>query len=189
MIPPELLHLIASFLPSRSAPGTLQSLARVNRRFYNIVSPILHSRLILRGEKKALSVIQKILDTPQLGMAITELYIMSELSFYVDEDKRQFDVLVGLQMLIQKKLIPRLCALGVYLLTGWHYDEYSDPVLFHGRLPVEFWKSLRSECPRLHTLALRNVGHGSNHQWLSGPVIDEINSFLASTKLVLSKRY
>ncbi|KAF8188079.1 hypothetical protein BJ912DRAFT_409672 [Pholiota molesta] len=113
--PPELFPIIASFIPLRSAPRTLRSLALGNRRFYNICCPLLYSRLILRNEDDAIGVIQRIMDEPQLGLAVTELYIMSELSVEARKGKKPFNVVAGLQMLVTKGLIPRIIALGLYL--------------------------------------------------------------------------
>jgi hypothetical protein len=182
MIPPELFPIIASFVPLRSAPHTLRSLALANRRFYDIVYPLLYSHLILRTEDDAITVIQKILGEPQLGLAVRELYIMSNLSVETRQGEKPFDVLVGLQMLVKRQLIPRIVALGVYLLNGWHYDEDYNPVVLHGRLLDDFWSDLRVECPRLRSLALRNMGGGFTDPWLSGSVIDEINCILASSR-------
>jgi hypothetical protein len=169
-LPPELFSLIASFIPLRSAPPTLLSLALGDRLFYSIIRPILYARLILRNEDDAVAVIQRILREPQLGLGVTELHVMSELSVTTRKGRKPFDVLVGVQMLVKERLIPHIAALGIHLLHGW-------------LLPVEFWRSLRSECTRLHTLDLRNVGEVSNHLWLSGHVIDEINSISASVQI------
>ncbi|KAF8199434.1 hypothetical protein BJ912DRAFT_650518 [Pholiota molesta] len=94
-VPPELFPLIASFIPLRSAPHTLRALALGNRRFHDIVRPILYSRIIARNEDDAITVIQKILDEPQLGLAVTELYIMSELSVETRNGQKSFDVVAA----------------------------------------------------------------------------------------------
>jgi hypothetical protein len=184
-IPPELFPIIASFVPLRSAPCTLRSLALGNRRFYDIVRPLLFSRLILRNENDVISVFQKILDEPHLGLAVRELYVMSELSVEARRGEKPFDALVGLQMLLTKQLVPRLSALGIYLLQGWHFDEDDNLIMSHGRLLADFWRGLRTQCPRLRTLALRNVGHGKEDPWLSGPVVDEI---LINASVLVSKQ-
>ncbi|KAF8188107.1 hypothetical protein BJ912DRAFT_969213 [Pholiota molesta] len=100
---------------------------------------------------------------------------MSELSAETRRGEKPFDVVAGLQMLVTQGLLPRMTALGLYLLKGWMYDENSKRVL-QGRLLADFWVSLRNECPRLRALTLRNVGHVYGATWLAGPVIDEINS-------------
>ncbi|KAF8187520.1 hypothetical protein BJ912DRAFT_926759 [Pholiota molesta] len=183
-LPPELFPVIASFVPLRSAPQTLRALALGSRCFYNIVRPLLYSRLILRNEDNAIDVIQRIMNEPQLGLAVTELYIMSELSFEARKGKKAFNIVAGVQMLIAKGLIPRLIALGLYLLKDWIYAK-NFKTISHGRLLADFWINLRNECPRLHTLILRNVGHSFTDPWLTGPVIDEINSLLGLSTLRL----
>jgi hypothetical protein len=179
--PPELFPVIAAFVPLRSAPRTLRALALGNRRFYNICNPLLYSRLILRNEDDAISVIQRILDEPQLGMAVTELYIMSELSDEARKGEKAFNIVAGVQTLISKGLLPRLIALGLYLLKGWIYDKNFKVLRCGtGRLLAEFWTTLRTECPCLRTLILRNVGHSFMAPWLTRAVIDEINSLSVS---------
>ncbi|KAF8168712.1 hypothetical protein BJ912DRAFT_862685, partial [Pholiota molesta] len=157
-IPPELFPIIAAFIPLRSAPSTLRAIALGNRRFYNICRPLLYSRLILRNEDDAIAVIQRIMDDPQLGLLVTELYIMSGLSLKARKGKKPFEVVAGLKILVAKGLIPRITALGLYLLKGWTYDEHFY-AMSRGRLLAGFWINLRNECPRLRTLILRNVGH------------------------------
>jgi hypothetical protein len=177
--PPELFPIIAAFVPLRSAPGTLRAVALGNRRLYNICRPLLYSRLILRNEDDAIAVIQRIMDDPQLGLLVTELYIMSELSLKARKGKKPFEVVAGLRTLVAKGLIPRITALGLYLLKGWIQDEHFY-AMSRGRLLAGFWINLRNECPRLRTLILRNVGHGLTEPWLTGPVIDEINNLSVS---------
>jgi hypothetical protein len=186
-IPPELFPLIASFIPLRSAPHTLRALALGDRRFHDIVRPILYSRIIVRNEDDALTVIQKILDEPQLGLAVTELYIMSELSVETRKGQKSFDVVAGLHMLVKKQLIPRTVALGIYLAHGWIYDENWEPIQ-NGRLLSDFWRNLRKECPRLRTLVLRNVGHTFIDPWQSGDVVDEMNAISVSDRASLPGR-
>ncbi|KAF8188098.1 hypothetical protein BJ912DRAFT_409941 [Pholiota molesta] len=175
-LPPELFPVITSFVPLRSAPGTLRALALGNRGFHNIFRPLLYSRLILRNEDDAIGVIQRLMDEPQLGLLVTELYIMSQLSPEARKGKKSFDVVDGVQMLIAKGAIPRIVALGLYLLKGWRCDENFN-LISRGRLLADFWINLRNECPRLRTLMLRNIGNTFTEPlWLTGPVIDEINN-------------
>jgi hypothetical protein len=128
-LPQELFPVIAAFVPLRSAPGTLCALALGNHRFYNICRAILYSRLILRNEDDVIGVIRRIIDEPQLGLSVTELYIMSELSVATLKGKKPFDVVAGLQMLVTKSLIPRLVALGLYLLND-HRAQYQINVCY-----------------------------------------------------------
>jgi hypothetical protein len=181
-LPPELFPIIASFVPLRSAPNTLRALALGSRRFYDICLPLLYSRLILRNEDDAICVIQRIMDEPHLGLAVTELYIMSELSVEAAIRKTPFDVVGGLQMLVAKGLIPHIIALGLYLLEDWIFGARFKIVL-RGRLRANFWFNLRTECPRLRTLILRNIGHSFMEPWLTRAAIDEINSLPASNRI------
>jgi hypothetical protein len=187
--PPELFPVIASFVPLRSAQHTLRALALGNRRFYNIFRPLLYSRLILRNEDDAIGVIQRLMDEPQLGLAVRELYIMSELSVKAWKGKKPFDVVGGLQMLVAKGFVPRMTALGLYLLKGWIYDKAHKVILRRGRLLADFWVDLRTGCPRLRTLILRNVGHSGRDPWLTGRVIDEIISLSVSDPLLIDSKF
>jgi hypothetical protein len=181
-LPSELFPVIASFIPLRSAPPTLRAWALANRHCYDICRSLLYSRLILRNEDDAIGVIQRIIAEPQIGFAVKELYIMSELSIEARTGKKAFDVVAGLQMLVTKGLLPRMIALGLYLLKGWTYDE-NIKIISCGRLPADFWINLRINCPRLRTLMLRNVGHSFHDPWLTGTVIDEINSLSVSNAI------
>jgi hypothetical protein len=184
ILPPELFPVIASFVPLRAAPSTLRALALTNRQSYHICRSLVYSRLILRNEDQAIAVIQRIIDEPQLGLAVTELYIMSKLSVETRKGKKPFDVVAGLQMLVTKGLLPRLIALGLYLLKEWIYDNSKGgKTILRGRLLADFWTNLRNECPRLRTLILRNFGHSGEEPWLTGPVIDEINSLSVSNRV------
>ncbi|KAF9475713.1 hypothetical protein BDN70DRAFT_954880 [Pholiota conissans] len=184
-IPLELFMHISTFVPLRFAPKTLLSLAQGNRYFYRTFHPILYSRLILRREDDAIMAFQRILDLPELGLSVTQIHLMSDLSIETRRNEKPFDVLVGLQMLVNKQLVPRLVALSIYLLESWEYDSDWKPIIGHGRLPLDFWRNLRLACPRLRSLTLRNVGHGDKDRWLSGVVIDELLSFTELTSLRL----
>jgi hypothetical protein len=178
--PTELFPIIASLVPLRFAPRTLRSLALGNRHFYDIFHPLLYSRLILRNEDDAIGVMQRIMNEPQLGLGVTELYIMSDLSGEARKGKKPFDVVAGLRMLVRRGLIPHIIALGLYLLNDWIYDEKGKPIP-RGRLLANFWINLRIECPHLRTLILRDVGHSVDDPWITRPVIDEINSLSVSS--------
>lgn len=106
---------------------------------------------------------------------------MSDLSDEAREGEKPFDVLAGIQMLVKKRLMPRLSALGIHLLKGWHCNEDGEPIDLPGCLLADFWSNLRDGCPRLRTLVLQNIGRGSDDLWLSGAAIDELNSILVST--------
>jgi hypothetical protein len=155
-IPADVVYLIASFIPSHAAPPTLRALALGNRHLHDIVLPLLYSRLVLRTEHAALTVFHRILRDPHLGRAVTELHVMSNLSDAARAGATPFDVLGGIQTLVAKRLVPRLSALGIHLMKGWHCDEGSDeePIIVPGRLRAEFWGNLRDACPRLRSLVL-----------------------------------
>jgi hypothetical protein len=188
ILPPELFPVIAAFVPLRSAPHTLRALALANHHCYNICRPILYSRLVLRNEQDATGVIRRIINDPQLGLYVTELYIMSALSVKARKGKKPLNVVTGLRFLVAKGLIPRITALGLYLLKDWIYDEHFKPILC-GRLLAGFWINLRNKCPRLRTLLLRNVGHSFMAPWLKGPVIDEISNLPASNCIAADTEY
>ncbi|KAF8166199.1 hypothetical protein BJ912DRAFT_1002906, partial [Pholiota molesta] len=182
-IPADVVYLIASFIPSHSAPPTLRALALGNRHLHDIVLPLLYSRLVLRTEHAALTVFQRILRDPYLGRAVTQLHVMSNLSDAARGGATPFDVLGGIQLLVAKRLVPRLSALGIHLMGG---DE--EPIIVPGRLRAEFWGNLRDACPRLRALVLRNVGYGSHDLWLSGTAIDAFNSISGLSTLRLEWR-
>ncbi|KAF9471095.1 hypothetical protein BDN70DRAFT_888466 [Pholiota conissans] len=184
-IPPELFPHIAAFLPLRAAGPTLLSLSLTNHAIHHLVYPLLYSRLILRNEDSALSAMQKILDVPQLGIAVTELHVMTELSSEARKGTKPFDVVEGLQRMVEGNLLPRLIALGLYLTDGWVFDEEYNPILTHGRISVDFWRYLRVACPRLKSLSLQNLGHSFDDPWFSGPVLDEVLQFQGLSTLRL----
>ncbi|KAF9484204.1 hypothetical protein BDN70DRAFT_872905 [Pholiota conissans] len=184
-IPPEIFAHITSFIPLHLGPKILLSLVLGNRRFYDIFYPILYSRLVLRNEDDAIMVFQRILSEEHLGLSVTQIHLMSELSLETRHCAKPFDVLVGLEAMVKNRRLPRLATLNIHLLKGWHYDKHWRLIWGHGRLTVDFWRTLRTECPRLRGLTLRNVGHGPTDTWLSGSVIDEINCFTDLSSLRL----
>ena|SRR6266581_4182360 len=76
-LPPEIFSIIASNLPLYITPPTLLSLALANRRLSEIILPILNSTWILRDDRDALKMIQRLLDEPETGKAVRELHILS----------------------------------------------------------------------------------------------------------------
>ncbi|KAF8173448.1 hypothetical protein BJ912DRAFT_886147 [Pholiota molesta] len=157
VVPPELLPVIASFLPLRSAPATLYSLALGNRRLYHIVRPLIYSRLILRNERDALMILRRITDYPDIGRFVNELHILSDLEPLRQDERRGQDVLIGLSAIVMSGSLPALEALGIYLLMGWRVAEGYRNVPGHGNVAVEFWESLHRNCPRLRALYLRGL--------------------------------
>ncbi|KAF8963497.1 hypothetical protein BDZ97DRAFT_999356 [Flammula alnicola] len=144
---PELFPLIASHLPLHATPSTLLALALANHAFYDIVQPLLFSCLVLKNENDALAVIERLLDDPQLGRNVRELYVMSDLSPATRAGDNPFDVVTGFRKVIEGGLLPRLYTFGFYLLQHWYKDENRDDVLGYGHFPAEFWTNIRINCP------------------------------------------
>ncbi|KAF9481009.1 hypothetical protein BDN70DRAFT_920130 [Pholiota conissans] len=156
-IPPELFPVIASFLPSRDAPRTLLSLALGNRRFYSIVLPLLYSRLVLGDENKTISLLQRIVQEPELGLAVREvhLHVMPigiTARAMLFREKKLFTVISAFRdTLVNGKLVPRLKTLRIYLLD--------ESYMISGQLAPPFWTALRTECPLLKTVVLSGMGN------------------------------
>jgi hypothetical protein len=187
-IPPELFPLIASFLPLRSAPKTLRSLALGNRRLYRIVRPHLWARLVIPSERH-ISVIKKILDEPELGLAVREIYILSEPSVNTRIGYTS-NVILGLHTLLKKQLVPRLVALGIFLLNTRESNEImSSELIFDEDMFGDFWRDLRTQCPHLHTLLLRNMGNGSYDPWVTRTMIEEISCMSMSNRTAAFSLY
>ena len=111
---PELFPLITSHLPLYVTPSTLLSLALTNHWYYEVVHELLYSRLILRNEKDAITTFLKILDNPNLGKAVREVHVMSELTVATMEGKTAFDAVTGLKKIIKAGSIP------------WSFDCYQS---------------------------------------------------------------
>ena len=79
-LPIEIYPNIAVHLPLHLTPSTLISLALVNHHLSEIVIPLVYSRLILKSESDALKMIKRLLDKPELGKAVREIHILSDLS-------------------------------------------------------------------------------------------------------------
>lgn len=172
-LPAELFAIIASFVPLTLAPSTLLSLALVNRELQGTVLPLLYARLILKNEADALSVFGKILEEPERGLAVKELYVMSSLSRATRRGGIEFDTVIGIRSIVDRGLLPRLSVLGVYLTRNWSADRQ----FVRGRLPTQFWKNLRSQCPQLRTIILRNVRDTVDYPWLQRTIIDDMGLF------------
>jgi hypothetical protein len=156
-VPPEIFPIVASFLPLHATPSTLLSLALANRHIHSIILPILYSCLILKNENHALKFLQKLLDEPEFGKVVREIYILSGLSLATRNGENPFDVLRGLEMVIAAGSLPYIHTLGLHLLAGWHYDDEFRPIDGFGQLSSEFCESLRKNCPRLRGLVIRDI--------------------------------
>ena len=143
---PEIYSIIAGHLPLYATPPTLLALALTNRRISEIVLPLLCSRLILKNEKDAIRVLQKLVDNPSFGRVVRELHIMSELS---DDTRRQdppSNVIKRVEDIILKGYLPFIHTLGIYLLHGWYR---------HRQFRKDLSRQLREKCPRLRGLILK----------------------------------
>jgi hypothetical protein len=144
---PELYPIIASHLPLYITPSTLLSLALVNHRISAIVLPLLYSRLLLKTEQDASVMFQRLLDTPKLGMCVRELHSI------LDRSGSHFD---GLYQVITKGLLPNIHTLDLQLLNAYVLTEFATIEPRSERLRSDFWSSLKTSCPRLQGLILRN---------------------------------
>src|SRR6266545_1059200 len=159
-LPPEIYPNIAVHLPLYSTPSTLLALALVNRHHSEIVLPLVYSRLILKNESDALKVIQRLLDRPELGKAVHEIHILSDLSFATRTGANPFNVITGLENLIATTSLPCIHTLGLHLLTGWYHhiqDSQFRRVVGFGRLQSNFRTNVGKNCPRLRGLDLRHI--------------------------------
>jgi len=141
---PELYPVIASHLPLYITPSTLLSLALVNHHISAIVLPLLYSRLHLKTEQDASTMFQRLLDKPELGMCVQELHSL------VDPFGSHFD---RLYQVISNGLLPNIHTLDLQLLTD---STTIAPRPDHERLRSDFWLGLKTSCPGLRGLVLRN---------------------------------
>lgn len=166
--PPEVFPLIASHLPLYATPSTLLSLASTNHAIYEIVQNLLYSRLILKNENDAISVFQKILSNPDLGKAVRELHVMSELTAAAVNGEKAFDTVTGLKKLIKAGALPYLHTFTLRLVYGSNHDDedWRDATGF-GHLSADFWDDLQSKCPRVRTIVLSGIGDRRGDPWLN----------------------
>ncbi|KJA13635.1 hypothetical protein HYPSUDRAFT_195658 [Hypholoma sublateritium FD-334 SS-4] len=178
ILPAELFATIASFLPLSLCTSTLLSLALANHELCKMALPLLYERLILKNENDALAVFRKILDDPPRGLAVKGLYVMSSLSLSTRKGENEFDVVTGIRRIVEQGLLPRLSVLGIYLTQHWNADQK----IRYGCLPTKFWKDLRSQCPRLREIILRNVRDAEDQPGLHNrTIIDDMSLFPLST--------
>ncbi|KAF8907692.1 hypothetical protein CPB84DRAFT_1768563, partial [Gymnopilus junonius] len=175
---PELFPIIASHLPLYATPSTLLSLALVKRHISEIVLPILYWCLILKNEDDALGMIHRL-----LGLTVRQLHIMSDLSVETRDGRNPFDVVTGLKEVIKLGLLPNIHNLGLYLLSGWHYDEEYELVEGYGDLRADFWDDVREKCPRLKGIILNNIGDIEGDRWLEDCGLYDIQGITSLTLL------
>ena len=159
---PELYPIIAFHLPLYITPSTLLALALVNRHISAIVLPLLYSRLILKTEKDALVMIQRLLAEPELGKHVQEIHSLSDLSSVATiQGQAPFDVLTGLHQVITKKLLPHVHTLHLCQQVSVTLLVQEAESTTIRKLPSDFWSSLNTNCPRLRGLVLRNFSEYS----------------------------
>ena len=158
-LPLELFSLIASHLPLYATASTLLSLALTNSAIYDIVHNILYSCLILKNEKDAISVFQKLLTNPDLGKTVRELHVRSVLSVATIYGETAFDTVTGLRQVIKAGVLPYLHTL---VLRLWNVNGDWDNVKGFGRLPADFWEDFHSKCPRMRKVVLSGIGDPFN---------------------------
>jgi hypothetical protein len=171
---PEFFPLIASHLPLYATPSTLLALALTNSQIYHIVHDLLYSRLILRNEKDAISIFQRILTNPDLGRAVRELHVMSELTVPTINGETLFDTVTGLKKVINNGSLPYIHTFVVRLLKECRHNEDWSYVNGFGHFPKDFWDDLRIKCPRVRTLVLSGVGDENSDPWLNQSGIYEL---------------
>jgi hypothetical protein len=190
-LPVELLSSLAEHFPLYSLPQGCLYLALVSRRLHEIFLPILHSHLILRNEKDALSVLQRIIDDPSRGSPVKGIHIYSQLSPEIrkavqEGSVTELDVVKALEKVITSGSTPFLSTLELHLdrLSWWH-DGRREPFSGFGELREPFWSGLRRNCPRLNTVILSNIGD-SRHDtpWVNESGIFQIgvNDFFCRRK-------
>ncbi|KDR76878.1 hypothetical protein GALMADRAFT_225049 [Galerina marginata CBS 339.88] len=145
-LPPELFPVVAAHLPLYATPTTLYSLALTNHGLHEIISPLLYSCMVLRNQRDALTLLQRMLVDRQLGHLVRELHIMSEGPAVMLGDR---DVLTGLRKVVQGGLLPYIHTLGLYLLQ----NDWQLPKILT-EADIAFWKELRGNCPRLRGIVI-----------------------------------
>ncbi|KDR68803.1 hypothetical protein GALMADRAFT_231127 [Galerina marginata CBS 339.88] len=185
-LPPELFPAIVSHLPLYATPTTVLSFALANRRISETVLPLINTCIILRREKDGLKMIQRLLANPNTGLAVRELYIMSELSREArNGDYFPFNVVSGLQDVIEAGLLPYIHTLGLTLLDGRHLDEDEQSTVHCSKLRSGFFDNLHNKCPRLQALILRDIGDEEGDSWLDDSGLFELNLNLSTLSLHL----
>ncbi|KAG6831059.1 hypothetical protein H0H92_012982 [Tricholoma furcatifolium] len=148
-LPPEVYPLIVAHLPLYAIPSTVLALALTSRHTCEIALPLLHFCLILKNEQDALIFLQRLLDDPELGRFVRELYIMSRAYGLVETSTNNppsSDVIRRLVDVVSRGYLPLLHTLGLY-------DNYKSAV---GFAPFEkgWWLQINEKCPRLRALIL-----------------------------------
>ena len=184
---PELFPLVASHLPLCATPSTLLSLALTSREIYEIVHDLLYSRLILRNEKDAISTFQRILSNPDLGKAVRELYVMSELTVATMNGETAFDTVTGLKRLVKAGAFPYLHTFVLRLLRECRHQQDWCGVKGFGHLPADFWEDLHNNCPRVRTIDLSGIGDKMDDEWLDKSGIYELKGMKVCIPYIVTR--
>ncbi|KAH6905028.1 hypothetical protein BKA70DRAFT_1226226 [Coprinopsis sp. MPI-PUGE-AT-0042] len=182
-LPVELLCSVTEYLPLYSLLQTLLSFALTSRTSYNISLPLLYSHLILRDEKDALLVLQKILGNTIQGFLVRGIHIYSEISSKKGLEAKDgagtiVHVVRALQEVITSGSVPLLNTLELHLdcpplgLNNGQIKGFRE-------LNVPFWNGLQLHCPRLHTLIFSNIGGSPGNVWLNKSGIFEVEGLHA----------
>lgn len=168
---PEIYPIIAAHLPLYATPSTLLALALTNHHISEIALPLLHSTVVLKNEKDATFVLQKLADDFVFGSAVRELHVMSDLSFYTRRQYPPADVIRRLESVISKGHLPFIHTLGLHLMYGWYYfyntGGHFQPLEEFGRLSKDFSVQLKGKCPRLRGLILEGFSGSDEYEpWL-----------------------
>ena len=163
---PEIYPIIAAHLPLHATPSTLLALGLTNHHISEIALPLIHSRLVLKNEEDALTVLQKLATDPLLGPAVRELHVFSNLSRQTRILDPPSDVIRRVSDVILKGSLPFIHTLGLHLGSGWYYDEDRNPVKGFGRPGKEFWSQINKKCPRLKALILDGFLDDPDEPWI-----------------------
>lgn len=178
---PELFPLVASHLPLYATPSTLLALALTNRGIYEIVHDLLYSHLVLRNEKDAILTFKRILTNPDMGKAVRELHVMSELTVATINGETAFDTVTGLKRLIKAGSLPYLRTLVLKLSKECCENEPWYRVAGFGHLDTDFWDDLRTKCPRLRTIVISGIGDQTDDPWIQESGMYELKGMEVST--------
>jgi hypothetical protein len=165
---PEIYPIIAAHLPLHATPSTLLALALTNHDISKNALPLVYSRLVLKNEDEAITVLQKLVDNPSLGRIARELHIMSDLSVHTRNQDPTLDVIRRVRDLVSGGFLPFIHTLGLHLMNRWYYDpdKNFEAVKGFGQLREEFWVKLKEKCPRLSGLILKGFSDDPDDPWL-----------------------
>ncbi|KAG6831066.1 hypothetical protein H0H92_012989 [Tricholoma furcatifolium] len=136
------------------------SLALTSHHICEIALPVLHSRLILKNETDALSVLQRLLTDPEFGRLVRELHILSDLSWETMQSGNE-DVIRRFVRVISGGYLPFIHTLGLHLGDAWYYSDIINPndgPMEFGTFEKGWWLKIKEKCPRLRAAILDGFG-------------------------------